>query len=105
MWLGQAVSKFLFAGQSSTIHSEGGGCGPPFNKSSMDYPLPPVLDNFHPVSNLPFLRKIVEWVAGVQLQRPLDEANYLDPFQSGFKPQHSSATALVALVNCVEVWG
>lgn len=62
-----------------------------------------ILDNFHPVSNLSFLEKIVEQVVMQQLQRVLDEANYLDLFQSGFRPGYGTKTALVTLLmTCSE---
>lgn len=40
-----------------------------------------LLDNFYPVSNFIFLGKIVENVVMWQLQRFLDEMDYLDLFQ------------------------
>lgn len=46
---------------------------------------PTKLDSFCPVSNLPFLGKLAEKVW--QLQRILDEVDYLDPFQLGFRPE------------------
>lgn len=58
-----------------------------------------VLDNFHPISNLPFLGKVVERVAGCQLQRALAEVDYLNLFQAGFKLGYSMEMALVALVG------
>lgn len=43
---------------------------------------PTVLDNFCPFSILTFLGKVVVRVVGTQLQRALDKAGYLDPFQA-----------------------
>lgn len=36
-------------------------------------------------ANLPFLGKVIEWVAAFQLQSFLDETDCLDIFQSGFR--------------------
>ena len=52
-------------------------------------PDPSVLDNYWPVSNIPFLGKVLEHVVISQLQGFLEEVDYLDAFQS----------ALVALVD------
>lgn len=38
------------------------------------------------ISNFPFLGKVVEKVIAQQLQSFLDEIDYLDPLQSGFRP-------------------
>ena len=69
---------------------------PLLKKPSLD---PTNLNNFRPVSNIPFLGKVIERVVATQLQRVLEEADYLDPFQSGFRPGFGTETALVALVD------
>nr|GFC52549.1 hypothetical protein [Tanacetum cinerariifolium] len=69
---------------------------PLLKKPSLD---PTILNNFRPVSNIPFLGKVIERVVASQLQRVLEEADYLDPFQSGFRPGFGTETALVALVD------
>ena len=67
---------------------------PLLKKSSLD---PEKLSNYRPLANVPFLGKVLE-VAG-QLQTHLDEIDYLDPFQSGFRPGFVTETALVALYD------
>lgn len=63
---------------------------------------PIILDNFHLVSKLPFLGKVLEKVA-VQFQRILEEADYLDCFQSGFRSSYGTEMALRAYL--VAFWG
>uniref|UniRef100_A0A8C6YD85 Reverse transcriptase domain-containing protein n=1 Tax=Naja naja TaxID=35670 RepID=A0A8C6YD85_NAJNA len=72
---------------------------PLLKKPALD---PTVLDNFRPVSNLRFLAKVVESVVAQQFPLFLDEADYLDPYQSGFRPGFSTETALVALMD--DLW-
>lgn len=63
---------------------------------------PTCLHNFSPVSHLTFLRKVVEKLVVLQLQRILDEMYYLDPFQLHFKMGHGTEMALVMLT--AELW-
>uniref|UniRef100_A0A803THC7 Reverse transcriptase domain-containing protein n=1 Tax=Anolis carolinensis TaxID=28377 RepID=A0A803THC7_ANOCA len=66
---------------------------PLLKKPSLD---PTQLDNYWPISNLPFLGKVVEHVVAAQLQVDTD---FLDPAQSGFRPGHGTEAALVTLVD------
>ncbi len=43
-----------------------------------------ILSNYRPISNIPFIGKIIEKVAFNQLNNYLNSNGYLDNFQSGF---------------------
>lgn len=60
---------------------------------------PEELKNFRPVSNLPFVSKILEKVVAVQLNRYLKSEKLLEPNQSAYRPQHNTETALVRIQN------
>ncbi|KAF7239274.1 Inactive carboxypeptidase-like protein X2 [Varanus komodoensis] len=60
---------------------------------------PEMATNYRPVANIPFLGKVLEWVVVGQLQALLDKTDYLDPFQSGFRPGYGTESALVALYD------
>ncbi|KAF7244902.1 hypothetical protein EYD10_08831 [Varanus komodoensis] len=69
---------------------------PVLKKASLD---PEMATNYRPVANIPFLGKVLERVVVGQLQALLDETDYLDPFQSGFRPGYGTESALVALYD------
>ena len=55
-----------------------------------------VLKKYRPISNLPFLSKIVEKVVLHKLLAHLQENNLCNPFQSAYRTGHSTETALLS---------
>ena len=61
--------------------------------------LAPVFKNFRPVSNLAFVSKLDETVVAKQLQHYLDCSNLFPVFQSAYRQNHSTETALLRVMN------
>ena len=69
---------------------------PLLKKSTLD---PNILKNYRPISNLPFLSKILEKVILQQLSDHLASNNLLTPHQSAYRPGHSTETAILRILN------
>lgn len=66
-----------FTGQY--VHSlKRGNYLPPSEEATFD---PADMSNLRHASNLPFHRKVIEWVVAAQLQRFLEDTDCLDPFE------------------------
>ena len=57
------------------------------------------LKNYRPVSNLPFLSKVIEKVIASRLLDHLEANNLMDPMQSAYRKGHSTETALLRIHN------
>ena len=71
-------------------------CQTPAQKPSLDQN---VLKNYRPISNLPFLSKILEKVILHKLLAHLQENDLWNPFQSAYHTGHCTETAFLRIVN------
>ena len=58
-----------------------------------------VMSNYRPISNLPFLSKVLEKVVQKQLTSHMDRHQLHEKLQSAYKPCHSTETALLLIQN------
>ena len=60
---------------------------------------PELLNNYRPISNTPFLAKLLEKVALSQLNVHIEDNDLHSTYQSGYKKFHSCETALLKMTN------
>ena len=58
-----------------------------------------MLFNYRPVSNLPFISKVLEKVVSARLSTHKKENNLYETFQSAYRSGHSTETALLRVQN------
>ncbi len=69
---------------------------PIIKKSTLD---PEVLNNFHPISNLPYISKLVERAVAQQLTDYMSKNSLFEPRQSAYRSFHSTETALICVLD------
>jgi len=89
------ISQLLSSG-SVPLELKTAAVTPVLKKHGLD---PTNMANFRPISNLPFLSKLLEKVVSAQLQTHLSANNHYECFQSAFRTLHSTETALLRVVN------
>ncbi len=64
---------------------------------------PSLLENYRPVSLLPFIAKTLEQAVFIQVSAFLSQNNLLDSNQSGFRSGHSTETAYLSVVEALRL--
>ena len=70
--------------------------GPLLKKSTLD---PEQFKSYRPVSNLPFLSKVIEKAVALRLNSYMHDNGLNEKYQSAYKQLHSTETALVCVAN------
>lgn len=59
------------------------------------------LKNFRPISNLPFLSKVIERIVVEKLTQHCFDNELEEPYQSAYRKNHSCETALLEVADCI----
>ena len=89
------INKSLTSGTFPSIFKQA-LVTPLLKKQGLDSEIP---KNFRPVSNLHFVSKVLEKIVAQQLNDHLQRNNLHEPFQSAYRQNHSTETALLRVQN------
>ena len=93
--------RFNRLGQPATLSDVTALINSGKTKSSNIDPFPIAYSNYRPISNLPYVSKLLERQVSAQLRLHLQNNNIEDPFQSAYRPSHSVETAIVCIQDDV----
>ena len=71
----------------------------PLNKCSQ----PTSLNDTRPIANLPYLAKLFDKLITIQIRNYLESHNLFNRFQSGFRADHSTQTALLQVTDIIRL--
>ena len=94
----QIVNQSLVTGSMDGLKDA--SITPLLKKVSLDHE---ILANYRPITNIPYLSKVIERVVKIQLNDHMSINNLHIPNQSGYKSHHSCETLLTRLTNDILV--
>ena len=92
------IINLTFSNASFPVAFKSAVVMPLFKKPTLDGD---ILKNFRPVSNLPYLSKLIEKVIAIRLVEHMRQNTIMERFQSAYKAHHSTETALLRVYNDV----
>ena len=92
------IINLTFSSASFPVAFKSAVVKPLFKKPTLDCD---ILNNFRPVSNLPYLSKLIKKVIAMRLVEHMRQNTIMEKFQSAYKAHHCTETALLRVYNDV----